>query len=91
MKHCPRPDEQDDLLRPRLVDMIDQRHELVKLAALIDSEVFEREWVGFFPSGKGGLPPTEWTGLIVSASWVSGLWGRRFPVRAGYTPAHCVA
>ena len=58
MKHRPRPLEQDDLLRPRLVDMIDQRHELVKLAALIDWEVFEREWAGFFPSGKG-RPATE--------------------------------
>jgi IS5 family transposase len=53
MKHRPRPPEQDDLLRPRLVDMIDQRRELVKLAELIDWEVFEREWGGFFPSGKG--------------------------------------
>jgi IS5 family transposase len=58
MKHRPRPPEQDDLLRPRLVDMIDHRHELVKLAALIDWEVFEREWSGFFPSGKG-RPATE--------------------------------
>ncbi len=58
MKHRPRPPEQDDLLRPRLVDMIDPRHELVKLAALIDWEVFEREWAGFFPSGKG-RPATE--------------------------------
>jgi IS5 family transposase len=58
MKHRPRPPEQDDLLRPRLVDMINQRHELVKLAALIDWEVFEREWAGFFPSGKG-RPATE--------------------------------
>jgi IS5 family transposase len=58
MKHRPRPPEQDDLLRPRLVDMIDSRHELVKLAALIDWEVFEREWAGFFPSGKG-RPATE--------------------------------
>ena len=33
MKHRPRPPEQDDLLRPRLVDMIDARHELVKLSA----------------------------------------------------------
>ena len=32
MKHRPRPVEQDDLLRPRLTDMIDTRHELVKLA-----------------------------------------------------------
>lgn len=53
MKHRPRAPEQDDLLRPRLVDMIDPRHELVKLAVLIDWEVFEREWAGFFPSGKG--------------------------------------
>jgi transposase, IS5 family len=58
MKHRPRAEEQDDLLRPRLVDMIDQRHELVKLAALIDWKVFEREWAGFFPSGKG-RPATE--------------------------------
>lgn len=58
MKHRPRAEEQDDLLRPRLVDMIDGRHELVKLAALIDWKVFEREWAGFFPSGKG-RPATE--------------------------------
>ena len=58
MKHRPRPEQQDDLLRPRLTDMIDPRHELVKLATLIDWEVFEREWSGFFPSGKG-RPATE--------------------------------
>jgi transposase, IS5 family len=58
MKHRPRPEEQDDLLRPRLIDLIDPRHELVKLAALIDWEVFEREWAGFFPFGKG-RPATE--------------------------------
>jgi IS5 family transposase len=58
MKHRPRPEEQDDLLRPRLIDMIDGRHELVKLAALIDWSVFEREWAGFFPSHKG-RPATE--------------------------------
>jgi IS5 family transposase len=58
MKHRPRAEEQDDLLRPRLVDMIDPRHELVKLAGLIDWGVFEREWAGFFPSGKG-RPATE--------------------------------
>lgn len=53
MKNRPRAGEQDDLLRPCVVDMIDPRHELVKLAAPIDGEVFEREWAGFFPSGKG--------------------------------------
>jgi IS5 family transposase len=39
MKYCTRPLEQDDLLRLRLIDLIDlidQRHELVKLTALID-------------------------------------------------------
>jgi len=45
--------EQDDLLRARLVEMIDMRHELVKLATLIDWEVFEREWAGLFPSQTG--------------------------------------
>lgn len=58
MKHRPRAEELDDLLRPRLVEMIDNRHELVKLAALIDQEVFEREWAGFFSSCKG-QPATE--------------------------------
>ena len=66
MKHRPRPEEQDDLLRPRLVDMIDPRHELVKLAGLIDWEVFEREWAGFFPSHKGrpATPPRLVAGLL---------------------------
>ena len=58
MKHRDRPPEQDDLLRPRLVDLIDMRHELVKLAALIDWEWFEREWAGSFPS-KEGRPATH--------------------------------
>nr|ACX33133.1 transposase [Paracoccus haeundaensis] len=53
MKPHSRAPEQDDLLRPRLVDMIDARHELVKLAALIDWEFFEREWATFFPSHQG--------------------------------------
>ena len=58
MKHRQRLPEQDDLLRPRLVDMIDPRHELVKLAALIDWEVFQREWAVFFSSHKG-RPATD--------------------------------
>lgn len=43
MKHRKYPPEQDDLLRPRLIELIDMRHKLVKLAALIDWEFFERE------------------------------------------------
>jgi transposase, IS5 family len=58
MKHRSRSPEQADLLRPRLVDMIDGRHELVRLAALIDWSWFEREWAGFFPSDEG-RPATQ--------------------------------
>ncbi len=43
MKHRLRPPEQDDPLRPRLVNMIVPRHALVKLATLIDWEVFDQE------------------------------------------------
>ena len=66
MKHRPRPPEQDDLLRPRLVDLIDMRHELVKLAGLIDWEFFEREWAGFFPSttGRPATSPRLVAGLL---------------------------
>lgn len=66
MKHRPRPEEQDDLLRPRLVDMIDMRHELAKLAGLIDWEFFESEWAGFFPSttGRPATSPRLVAGLL---------------------------
>jgi IS5 family transposase len=66
MKHHSRLPEQDDLLRPRLVDMIDLRHELARLTALIDWEVFEREWAGFFPSstGRPATPPRLVAGLL---------------------------
>ena len=66
MKHRPRAPEQDDLLRPRLVDLIDMRHELVKLTALIDWEFFEREWSGFFPSttGRPATSPRLVAGLL---------------------------
>jgi IS5 family transposase len=40
-------------LRPRLTEMIDVRHELVKLGGLIDWDFFEAEWAGFFPSHTG--------------------------------------
>ncbi|MDT8329276.1 MAG: IS5 family transposase [Roseovarius sp.] len=57
MKAKPKGPEQDDLFRARLVEIIDMRHELVKLAALIDWEFFDREWAGFFPS-EAGRPAT---------------------------------
>ena len=56
MKAKPKGPEQDDLFRARLVEIIDMRHELVKLAALIDWGFFEREWAGFFPSEAGTIP-----------------------------------
>lgn len=66
MKHRPRPPEQADLLRPRLLDMLDGRHELVRLAALIDWGWFEREWAGFFPAGEGrpAIHPRLVAGLL---------------------------
>lgn len=66
MKHRNRPPEHEDLLRPRLVDLIDMRHELVKLAALIDWEFFDQEWAGFFPSttGRPATPPRLVAGLM---------------------------
>jgi IS5 family transposase len=66
MKHRPHPPEQDDLRRSRLVDPIDPRHELVTLTALIDWEVFEREWAGFFPSaiGRPATSPRLVAGLL---------------------------
>jgi IS5 family transposase len=57
MKAKPKGPEQDDLFRARLVEIIDMRHELVKLAALIDWDFFEREWAEFFPS-EAGRPAT---------------------------------
>ncbi|WP_240769141.1 transposase, partial [Paracoccus liaowanqingii] len=66
MKPRPRAEEQDDLLRPRLTEMIDLRHELAKLAALIDWEFFETEWAGFFPSptGRPATSPRLVAGLL---------------------------
>lgn len=66
MKHRPRSPEQADLLRPRLLDMIDGRHELVRLAALIDWGWFEREWAGFFPAheGRPAIHPRLVAGLM---------------------------
>jgi IS5 family transposase len=66
MKPHPRAEEQDDLLRPRLTDMIDMRHELATLAELIDWEFFEREWAGFFPSsvGRPATPTRLIAGLL---------------------------
>ncbi len=66
MKPKSRGPEQDDLLRPRLIDLIDMRHELVRLEALIDWAFFETEWAGFFPShtGRPATSPRLVAGLL---------------------------
>ena len=63
---APLPPEQNDPLRPRLIGMIDLRHERVKLPPLIDWEVFERKWAGFFPSttGRPATPSRLVAGLL---------------------------
>jgi len=73
MKHRPRPPEQADLLRPRLVDMIDGRHELVRLAALIDWSWFEREWAGFFPAQEGR--PATHPRLVAGLMYIQHAYG----------------
>ena len=46
--------------------MIDARHELVKLAALVDREVFRREWATSLPShlGRPATSPRVVAGLM---------------------------
>lgn len=92
MKPHPRTVEQDDLLRPRLTDMIDLRHELAKLAVLIDWEFFETEWAGFFPSttGRPATSPRLVAGLLylqhayrlsdeaIIARWVENPYSQHF-------------
>src|SRR5947209_4999774 len=66
MRHRPRSPEHADPTRPRLVDMIDMRHELVRLAALIDWAWFEEHWAAFFPppAGRPALHPRLVAGLL---------------------------
>lgn len=55
MKHRDQVTEQDDLLQPRLVNVIDMRHKLVTPMELIDWERFGRESAEFFLSKEGRL------------------------------------
>jgi IS5 family transposase len=56
----------DDLFRQELVNIINMRHELVRLAGLIDWSVFEREFGAQFVSttGRPALPTRLVTGLL---------------------------
>jgi IS5 family transposase len=52
----PKPTENDpnvELFRNRLDNLVDQRHELVKLADAIDWEVFDRQWGALYEDRKG--------------------------------------
>jgi len=53
LKKNPRQDRQDDLFRPRLENIIDPCHELVKLAALIDWDGLEADLSRFYCAGTG--------------------------------------
>jgi len=55
-----------DLFRLELVNLIDPRHELVRLAELIDWSVFEREFGAQFVSstGRPALPARLVAGLL---------------------------
>lgn len=66
MKAKSRDADQDDLFQPRLVDIIDMKHELVRLEQLIDWDFFEQEWAGFFPShtGRPATSPRLVAGLL---------------------------
>jgi len=60
MKHRPRSPEHADPTRPRLVAMIDTRHELVRLAVLIDWSWFEEHWAARSPrQSPPDSPPAE--------------------------------
>lgn len=59
---------QEDLFRNRLENMIDMSHPLVKLASVIDWEVFDREFGQLYTS-KVGRPATP-TRLIVGLTYL---------------------
>ena len=57
---------EQDLFRLELVNILDQRHELVRLAELIDWSVFDQEFGAQFESttGRPALPTRLVTGLL---------------------------
>lgn len=62
----PTQPQSGELFRQPLVDLINASHPLVKLAELIDWEVFEREWSRLFVSKRGrpATPPRLIAGLF---------------------------
>jgi IS5 family transposase len=85
----PAPVVVEDLFRQELVNIINMRYELVRLAELIDWSVFERQFGAQFVSstGRPALPTRLVAGLlylkhVYALSRVSQfphLWSFRFP------------
>jgi len=56
--------DESDLFRSRLENMIDMRHELVRLAGLIDWSRFDEAFGGLYAEkGRPGLPTRLMVGL----------------------------
>lgn len=55
-----------ELFQQVLTELINLEHPLVKLSALIDWDVFQTQWSGFFPSktGRPATPPRLIAGLL---------------------------
>ena len=55
-----------DLFRQPLLELINEKHPLVRLAELIDWSIFETRWSTFFPSktGRPATPPRLVAGLL---------------------------
>jgi IS5 family transposase len=67
MRSRPAPEPvEDDLFRQELINIINMRHELVRLAALIDWSVFDRQFGAQFESatGRPALPTRLVAGLL---------------------------
>jgi IS5 family transposase len=60
------------MFRNRLENLIDQRHELVRLAALIDWEEFDRQWGPLFSQTQGA--PAIGTRLIAGLHYLKHLY-----------------
>ena len=64
---------QNDLFRMRLDNLLDQRHELVRLADLIDWSVFDEAWGKLFPATTGA--PAIPTRMIAGLHYLKHLYG----------------
>ena len=91
------PTPQDELFQNRLENLIDQRHELVRLAELIDWEMFDRQWGALFSEKRGA--PAMATRLITGLHYLKHTYnlsdeavvrrsGTSYPQACHYFSAH---